>query len=109
MIPLAILLLCAAIRLLAIDAPEMAGHCRKGRACAPGDPIVCKQSLAAALHRESLAIDRVGQDLYGRTLAVVTDGGVNLSCWQLRAGQAVYVGKWDNELRIQKDCSVMPG
>lgn len=26
------------IRLLGIDAPELPGHCRSGRACAPGDP-----------------------------------------------------------------------
>src|ERR1700712_1173347 len=33
------------VRLLGIDAPELPGHCRIGRACAPGDPYASTASL----------------------------------------------------------------
>lgn len=33
------------VRLLGIDAPEMPGHCRKSRTCAPGDPAASKKAL----------------------------------------------------------------
>jgi endonuclease YncB( thermonuclease family) len=36
------------IRLLGIDAPELPGHCRSGRNCAPGDPYASTSSLTAA-------------------------------------------------------------
>lgn len=91
------------IRLLAIDAPEMPGHCRAGRRCAPGDPEASKANLQAMLDG-SLRIDRVGKDRYGRTLGVVWVGKVNLSCAQLAAGHAVYVKAWDNGRRIERGC-----
>lgn len=37
------------VRLARIDAPEMAGHCRRGRQCAPGDPVAAKAALSAML------------------------------------------------------------
>ncbi|WP_262408400.1 hypothetical protein [Sphingomonas sp. JC676] len=37
------------IRLLAIDAPEPPGHCRPGRAGAPGDPVAPSENLGAGL------------------------------------------------------------
>ena len=33
------------VRLAGIDAPELPGHCRRGRDCAPGDPYVSKRVL----------------------------------------------------------------
>ncbi|WP_394663251.1 thermonuclease family protein [uncultured Sphingomonas sp.] len=83
------------IRLLAIDAPEMPGHCRPGRRCVRGDPFASQASLAAAL-QPPFRIMRVGFDRYGRTLATVAGRRGDLSCWQLRAGQARYRDDWDN-------------
>ena len=92
------------IRLIGIDAPEMAGHCRKGRACAPGDPHASKDSLVAAVKGRKLQINRVGTDRYGRTLGVVYAAGVNLSCHQLDSGNAIYKPKWDEGGVIGREC-----
>lgn len=91
------------IRLLAIDAPELPGHCRTGRVCAPGDPVASTVSLEAAL-AGSLTIDRVGEDHYGRTLARVAGSKGDLSCWQLAHKQAIYRGDWDDGYRIARTC-----
>lgn len=91
------------IRLLAIDAPEMPGHCRTGRVCAPGDPDASKASLQAALEG-SLTIERVSQDRYGRTLARVASARGDLSCWQLARDQAIYRSDWDDGGRVAGTC-----
>lgn len=91
------------IRLVAIDAPELPGHCRRGRRCAPGDPFASRASLAAAL-RGRATIVRTGFDRYGRTLATVRVGGRDLSCHQLRAGAAVYVTRWDTGGVVKRVC-----
>ena len=91
------------IRLLAIDAPELPGHCRVGRECAPGDPVASTDSLRHAM-TGNLTIDRVGEDRYGRTLARVAGGVGDLSCWQLERGQAIYKSAWDNGLRVARTC-----
>src|SRR3546814_9736979 len=59
------------IRLLGIDAPEMPGHCRKGRQCAPGNPRAAKAGLARAISQAPIRIDWITVDRYGRTIAVV--------------------------------------
>lgn len=69
------------IRLIGIDAPELPGHCRKGRACAAGDPHASTRSLARA----------------------ATKGG-DLSCHQLRHRAAIYVPKWDTARTIWRTC-----
>lgn len=91
------------IRLLGIDAPELPGHCRKGRVCAPGDPHASTASLDQALSG-SLTIERVGTDRYGRTLALVASARGDLSCWQLARRQAIYKAAWDDGLRIARSC-----
>lgn len=92
------------IRLLAIDAPEMAGHCRVGRECVPGDPVASTRALAQAMLGRRLAIRRIGEDRYGRTLGVVYAGTVNLSCAQLEAGAAIYVRRWDDGGAVRAEC-----
>lgn len=84
------------LRLNGIDAPELAGHCRKGRICAPGDPIASKQNLARLIEGRTVRWDHLGHDRYGRTIAQAYVGNTDLSCAQLRAGQAIYKAKWDN-------------
>jgi endonuclease YncB( thermonuclease family) len=91
------------IRLLGIDAPELPGHCRQGRNCAPGDPYASTASLETAMVG-SLTIERVGEDHYGRTLAVVAGDKGDLSCWQLAHDQVIYKADWDNGLRVARNC-----
>jgi endonuclease YncB( thermonuclease family) len=91
------------IRLIGIDAPEMPGHCRPGRDCAPGDPYASTASLEEGLVGD-LRIERVGEDHYGRTLATIAGDHGDLSCWQLRQGQAIYVSRWDNGFRVAMAC-----
>lgn len=93
------------IRLLGIDAPELPGHCRQGRSCAPGDPVASTNALSRAMAGKPLTIRRMGKDRYGRTLGVLYADGQNLSCSQLAAGQAIYVGHYDNDQAINHDCA----
>jgi len=94
------------IRLLAIDAPEM-GPCHPaGRHCAPGDPIASRDNLRRLIAGDRIEVERVGQDRYGRTLAVARAGGVNLSCAQLGGGFAIYRRDWDNGERIAQNCKL---
>lgn len=92
------------IRLLAIDAPEMPGHCRGGRTCVAGDPLASSAALEAAIAGRALTIVRVGEDRYGRTLAIVYADGVSTSCSQLAAGRADYVRKWDRNEAVAREC-----
>jgi len=92
------------IRLLGIDAPELPGHCAQGRDCAPGDPFASTESLRRAL-QPPLGIQRVGTDRYGRTLALISSKGGDLSCWQLRERQAIYKPRWDNGGKLAKICA----
>lgn len=90
------------IRLVGIDAPEMRG-CPRNRVCAPGSGPQSKTSLQR-LMAGKVRIDRVGRDRYGRTLAHVYAGRVNLACEQLRQGRAIYKPRWDNGRRLAKEC-----
>jgi endonuclease YncB( thermonuclease family) len=91
------------IRLLAIDAPELPGHCRQGRQCVAGDPAASTSSLSDALEGQ-LTIDRVGEDRYGRTLARVAGRKGDLSCWQISRTHAEYKAAWDDGLRVARTC-----
>lgn len=97
------------IRPLGIDAPENPrnGRCRPspkpGAICVKARSAVATNSLRAAV-TPRMEIERVGRDRYGRTLAVVWSSKANLSCWQLRRGQAVYHPEWDNGPRIAAAC-----
>lgn len=92
-------------RLLAIDAPEMS-HCRKGRVCAPGDPVASKALLAEMISGRKVAMTVVGKDRYGRALVTARVGRTDLSCAMIRAGHAVYVKRWDNGLLVGRACRV---
>jgi len=91
------------VRLLGIDAPELE-HCPRWRVCAPGDGQASKRSLVAGMQSGPVRLQRVTADRYGRTVAVVWAGGVNMSCWQLERGQAIYKPHWDNGGRIAAAC-----
>lgn len=83
------------IRLLGIDAPELPGHCRRGRKCVDGDPVASRAALAAAIARGPATIERRGRDRYGRTLARVRVNGADLSAHMVRTGMAVKVARWE--------------
>lgn len=91
------------IRLIGIDAPELPGHCREGRDCAPGDSLASKASLQS-LSNGTASIERVGRDLYDRTLARVRVNGVDLSCAQITGGHAIYRADWDQFALVGTDC-----
>lgn len=76
------------VRLLGIDAPEIE-PCPRRRVCAPGDRHASKRSLAVAVRLGPVRYQPITVDRYGRQVAIVWAGAVNLSCWQLRQGQAI--------------------
>lgn len=78
------------VRLIGIDAPETAGHCRKGRVCTPGDGMASKRTLARLIKGRAVTCQDGGRDRYGRVLGRCYAGGVDLSCAMVSAGQAVY-------------------
>jgi endonuclease YncB( thermonuclease family) len=91
------------VRLLGIDAPELHG-CPRNRVCAPGDPVASKLALQQAISAGPVRYMMVKRDRYGRAVAVVTAGHVNLSCWQLERREAIYKPQWDNGSRIARAC-----
>lgn len=74
------------VRLARIDAPELPGHCRAGRSCAPGDPYAAKAALVALIARRDLICAPVSAsprgglpiDRYGRSVARCRVNGIDL-------------------------------
>lgn len=79
------------VRLAGIDAPELPGHCRQGRQCTSGDPLASSRALARllALPSRVVVIIPQGGDRYGRIVARVKIGRIDLSCAQISGGFAV--------------------
>lgn len=92
------------LRLNAIDAPELPGHCRPGRRCAPGDPFVVKATLAKWVEGRTVRWVPLGLDVYGRTIAQPKAGNRNLVCSLLRARLVVYKPRWDNFRAARTAC-----
>lgn len=92
------------LRLLRIDAPELAGHCPHYRQCAPGDGTASKRSLIAALSNGRIIYSIVTTDRFGRYVVMAWAGRLNLSCWQLQRSQAIYKPRWDNGGMIRDAC-----
>jgi micrococcal nuclease len=92
------------VRLRAIDAPEMPGHCRRGRQCAPGDPYASKAALTRLAYRQTLTCIADGRT-HDRVAAWCSVSGFlrirrDLSCLQFRAGYAVREAKYDRDGRL---------
>lgn len=92
------------VRLLGIDAPELPGHCARNRICVAGDPFDSTNSLRQAVRSGPVRYMTVKRDRYGRAVAVVTAGALNLSCWQVQQAHAQYIGKWDDGGLIARAC-----
>jgi endonuclease YncB( thermonuclease family) len=87
------------VRLSSIDAPEMPGSCRPGRACAPGDPYAAKAALQRLISGRTVQCEPVGTS-YNRVAAWCSVGGVDLSCAMVRAGHAIRRTQHDRERRL---------
>ena len=84
------------LRLARVDAPEMPGHCRRGRDCAPGDPYAAKAFLQALVKGRNVPCRRVDAnpakkgfqrlDPWKRPVVRCTVNGVDLSEAILAAG-----------------------
>lgn len=77
------------MRLHGIDAPEMPGACRPGRACTPGDPYAARDALRALTRNRKVTCEQVDTDHYGRRVVACTAGGEDLGCAMIAAGHAV--------------------
>jgi len=85
------------VRLARIDAPEMPGHCRRGRSCAPGDPFEAKAALVEAIGRQDIECTPVSasprggasRDRYGRTVARCSVNGMDLGEYMVAGGLAI--------------------
>ncbi|MGE4307373.1 MAG: thermonuclease family protein [Novosphingobium sp.] len=77
------------IRLYGIDAPELPGHCRPGRNCAPGDPYASTEHLQSLIGVATLECSQKDIDVYGRIVARCSAGETDLSCAQIKDGQAI--------------------
>lgn len=77
------------VRLIGIDAPELPGHCRRGRVCTNGDGFASKAALARLIEGRRVTCRTHGRDVYGRILARCDASGTDLSCAQVARGQAV--------------------
>jgi endonuclease YncB( thermonuclease family) len=91
------------LRLVGIDAP-VTSQCRRGRVCVAGDGQASKRSLAQGLKLGPVRYRRVTVDRYGRIVAAVYAGGMNLSCYQLSDGGASYVARWDTGSVARREC-----
>lgn len=92
------------VRLNGVDTAEAPGHCRPGRKCVEGDWELARFNLAYALRFGELDIERVKTDRYGRTVAQVRAGTLDVSCYMLRSGNTAYVERWDEGRRTKTAC-----
>lgn len=95
-----------AIRMIGIDAPEMPGHCRPGRACVPGNGHAARRALAQLLAAGPVRIHPAGHDRFGRMLASISVRGSNPACVLIRTGNARYVARWDSGRITARACGM---
>lgn len=99
------------IRLLGIDTPDYrdSAPCRGhfgDHVCDDRAAKAAKRSLIEIVSRNrgAVRVEPVTHDRYGRTVAEVWAGSVELSCYQLRAGVARYIVKYDTGGRVARAC-----
>jgi endonuclease YncB( thermonuclease family) len=97
------------VRLLGIDSADYRSSppCRGNYAdhvCDDDQARAAKASLKQALKLGPVRVDPVTRDRFGRTVALVSAGGTDLSCLQLRHGVARYIVKYDNGRRVARAC-----
>ena len=85
------------VRIARIDAPEMPGHCRAGRNCAPGDPFEARLALVdliggADINCTPVSAKPSGGSAYDRNHRIVARCSVNgtdLGDFMLAGGLAI--------------------
>lgn len=82
------------VRIAAIDAPELPGHCRRGRQCAPGDPFAAKVSMEQLVLGRTLQCEPTGTS-YDRIVAWCRVGRVDVGCAQVSSGHAIREDRYD--------------
>ena len=92
------------LRISGIDSPELPGHCRAGRVCAPGDPVLARDNLRQILASGPVSYRVLKTDLYGRPVVNVYVNGANVSCLQLLGGYAIYKPTWDDRHIVRREC-----
>jgi micrococcal nuclease len=99
------------VRLLGIDSPDYRDSppCRGhygDHVCDDAAASSAKRNLIALVERNRAAVTLVPvtTDRYGRTVAEMWAGGIELSCWQIRSGAARYIAKYDTGRRISRAC-----
>lgn len=94
-----------AIRLYAIDANEMNGTCHT--TCASLTATQARDNLAQLIQGKRVTCEPMGKS-YQRIVAdcTLTDKPINLSCYQLHTGAAVYWVRFDKGGRIKKECGL---
>jgi micrococcal nuclease len=97
------------VRLLAIDAADYRNSrpCKGGfgdHVCDDDAARAAKASLKRALAVGPVRVEPVTRDRYGRMVALASAGGRDLSCWQLAAGHARYIARYDNGRRVARLC-----
>lgn len=78
-----------AMRLQAIDAPEMPGACRPGRRCTPGDPYASRDYLRSLTKGRTVICEEQDIDSYGRRVVRCLADGNDISCAMVASGHAV--------------------
>ena len=63
------------------------------------------RSLQRAMSTGTLRYRVISRDRFGRSVVMAWAGRENLSCWQLRAGQALYKPRWDNRRLVARTCT----
>lgn len=90
------------VRIARIDAPEMPGHCRAGRHCAPGDPFEAKAALVELVRGNDAVCTPVSArpsggsayDRYGRIVAKCSVNGTDIGEFMVAGGLAI---EWPHE------------
>ncbi len=81
------------VRLASVDAPELPGHCRRGRLCTPGDGFASRAALDRLLALGPVECRPTGEVSWRRPVSRCTVatpvGAIDLSCALVAGGWAV--------------------
>lgn len=87
------------LRLAGIEAPDKPAYCaRRGRVCTMDQWTASRDSLIKAARGRTVRYRVVGRDKYGRTVALVYVRGRNMSCMQIKSGNAEFKPTWNGHL-----------
>jgi endonuclease YncB( thermonuclease family) len=97
-----------AVRLIAVDAPELKGcNGKAGRVCASGDGRASKRFLQLSLDAGPVTIIPHRNDLYGRLVATVRlVSGQNASCAIIASGNGIFKPDWGYRRQTARECGL---